>query len=224
MARIRRIRMGGVNAWLVSGNRGWLLVDAGMPGMERTLLRALKRHGISPKDIRLIVVTHVHHDHVGSLAAVKEACGCPVSVHADGVEPLRNAEIRIPDGRCFPFSALMRFFRHHRPWVERLLRYRPVTAEIIIDQETSLEPYGFPARILPLPGHTDDSMAVLFDDGSAFVGDLAVNHPLLGFASHVPPLLTDESALRASWKALRAAGAAMIYPAHGTPFSVDELQ
>lgn len=65
---------------------------------------------------------------------------------------------------------------------------------------------GIAGEILHTPGHSDDSVSLLLDDGSAFTGDLT--HP--GFATE-----EQAPAIGASWRLLRDHGASRVYPGHG---------
>ncbi|MGD2077594.1 MAG: hypothetical protein PVH18_04395 [Chloroflexota bacterium] len=67
------------------------------------------------------------------------------------------------------------------------------------------------------PGHSDDSVTLLLDDGSAFTGDLT--HP--AFAT-----METAATVMASWRQLQAQGASRIYPAHGPvwPMAADFLE
>ena len=69
-----------------------------------------------------------------------------------------------------------------------------------------LAQFGLPGEILPTPGHSDDSVSLLLDDGSVFTGDLTPSEHAWGEASEI---------VKASWRLLREKGAGMIYPAHG---------
>ncbi|MGD8605184.1 MAG: hypothetical protein PVF49_11490, partial [Anaerolineales bacterium] len=73
-----------------------------------------------------------------------------------------------------------------------------------------LEGIGLAGQIVPTPGHSDDSVSLLLDDGSVFIGDL----PAEAYAWDNP------IALR-SWQRLRTLGAQYIYPAHGPIRPVD---
>jgi len=65
---------------------------------------------------------------------------------------------------------------------------------------------GIPGEILPTPGHSDDSVSLLLDDGSAFTGDLTPLEAAFGEAGEL---------VRASWRLLRERGAKRVYPGHG---------
>jgi ribonuclease/clavin/mitogillin len=65
---------------------------------------------------------------------------------------------------------------------------------------------GIAGEILHTPGHSDDSVSLLLDDGSVFTGDLT--HPALVGED-------DEGVVKASWRLLRERGATRVYPGHG---------
>ena len=72
---------------------------------------------------------------------------------------------------------------------------------------------GIAGEILHTPGHSDDSVSVLLDDGSVFTGDLT--HP-----KGIGP--EDPAVVRASWQLLKDRGAKQVYAGHGPvrPLSV----
>jgi glyoxylase-like metal-dependent hydrolase (beta-lactamase superfamily II) len=74
------------------------------------------------------------------------------------------------------------------------------------DSRGVLEKMGLAGEILATPGHSDDSVSLLLDDGSVFTGDLTP-----------PGFATDENAetVMASWNLLLERGAKHIYPGHG---------
>ncbi len=63
-------RMFPVNAYLVSEEDGFTMVDTGMSGIESAVIEARR---VSGATIRRIVLTHAHGDHVGSLDALSAA-------------------------------------------------------------------------------------------------------------------------------------------------------
>ena len=50
-------------------------------GEEEKLLDLLHQHGIAPSDLSLVVLTHGHTDHAGSVHAVARA-GVPIAIGA----------------------------------------------------------------------------------------------------------------------------------------------
>ena len=80
------------------------------------------------------------------------------------------------------------------------------------ESRSILEQIGIPGEILHTPGHSDDSVSLLLDDGSVFTGDLT--HPkFIGVEA--------AAVVSASWQLLRERGATRIYPGHGPVRQID---
>ena len=231
MAVTYRVQLGTSNAYLIRGDDGWMLIDAGNPHQEKRFFRLLGEYGLRPEDVRLIVVTHVHFDHVGSLSAIKAACRCPVMVHEKEYQLLKEAKLVFPrgtnlqgKGAFFVATQLVKY-----PSSMKAFKFAPVEAEIIVSGEVSLEKFGIAGKIIPTPGHTAGSLSVLLADGQAFVGDLTANYAQHKYAPHglssvFPPFADDGDELLESWMKLLEAGAKTIAPGHGRTFSAEVLR
>ena len=69
-------------AYLVIGVDRVTIVDTGLKGSAERVLRAVEAAGRKPQDVRQIVISHHHGDHVGSLADLVERTDAQVMVHA----------------------------------------------------------------------------------------------------------------------------------------------
>ena len=76
---------GFVNMYLIEAPEGLVLIDAGLPGRAETVLDALRHLGRRPDELKLLVLTHAHIDHLGSAAAIVRATGARVAMHAADV-------------------------------------------------------------------------------------------------------------------------------------------
>jgi glyoxylase-like metal-dependent hydrolase (beta-lactamase superfamily II) len=218
------IQLGNVNTYLIRGEASYMLVDAGTPRKADALFDWLRMRGISAGEIGLIVITHVHFDHVGSLKGIQAAASCPVLVHETEAELLSRGEVAIPPGTRW-FSRPLLGIARKTPLIRQLLRYPAVNPDILVPgEELSLAGYGFPARIIHTPGHTAGSISVLTDDGKAFVGDLASNDWPMGRGPIFNPFGEDGERMLRSWEKLLRQGARMILPAHGNPFEAERLE
>lgn len=221
-----KVALGVCNTYLIRGKDGYLLVDAGNSGREEVLFRFLKENSISPRDIRLIVITHAHYDHVGSLYAIRTRCECPVMVHQKEAQILEKGEIAIPPG-TFAYTKMVSWIGKNAsglPGYRSLLGFKAVRPDLVIGADTSLEEYGFDGTVMHTPGHTEGSVTVLLSGGEAFCGDLAMNYFPFGMGPIFPAFAGDVEMLYRSWATLLRAGAATFYPAHGEPFSSDRLK
>jgi endoribonuclease LACTB2 len=178
------------NFWVVSQGTSRLLVDLGWPGTMGTMRANLQRAGVPLSEIRYGLATHYHPDHAG-LAQELKIAGVPLLMIDEQVPwaPVLATIVKPTDG------------------------YVPVAMHdnVTISCEKSrslLASIGFAGEIVHTPGHSDDSVSLLLDDGSVFTGDLT------------PPFLAADEAqadvLRHSWRRLRESGATRIYPGHGS--------
>jgi glyoxylase-like metal-dependent hydrolase (beta-lactamase superfamily II) len=72
-----------VNAYVIKGKDGYLLVDAGWntPESFAALEKGMAEIGAAVKDISQIVITHVHPDHYGMAGHVKNVSGARLVMH-----------------------------------------------------------------------------------------------------------------------------------------------
>ncbi len=218
---IHRIHMGPfTNAFVITGEGGCVLVDAGFPHQEESFRRQLGRTLVRPSDITLIVATHGHADHVGSLQALKQETGALVAIHRGDSHLLREGVLTIPPAVTVWGRFLAFVLRVFLP----LGRFDPVEPDIIIEEEVSLQEFGVSGKIRPTPGHTPGSVSVVLDSGDALVGDLAVNAFPLGMGLGMPSLAENVREILKNWEMLLSAGSKTIFPAHGDPFPADRLK
>lgn len=203
-----------VNNYLLLGERV-VLVDTGVPGNEKRVLRALARRGKKPSDVALIVVTHGHADHAGSGAALREATGAPIAGgvgdaamnragHNDRLQPTGA-----PGRRVMPFV------------VQEYPGYAP---DIEVADTLDLRPYGVAGKVIVVPGHTSGSLAVVLDDGRALSGDLVRGR----FGARTKPALhyfhADVDAAHRHLQRMIDSGVREIDPGHGHTLKADAVR
>jgi hydroxyacylglutathione hydrolase len=158
-------------------------------------------------------------------AELVRSTGCQVIAHRNAVSALeegKSEETIKPVNRRIKivFSFYMLFHKE--------FKFPPLTLterDIVIedDNDSFLKGIGIDGVILHTPGHTRDSISVLLSDGSAFVGDAAMNFLRWTGVGHRPIYIEDINTVYESWRKLRERGARVIYPSHGRPFSTTEL-
>ena len=176
------------NYWVVSAGRSRLLVDLGYPGTMGRMRANLDRMGIPLEEIRFVLATHYHIDHAGLAQELKRA-GVPLLV-------LEAQVAAIP---------LMKRAIKSRDHYMDITMHDNLTISFT-ESRAMLERIGIAGQIVHTPGHSDDSVSLLLDDGSAFTGDLT---PLALVGNE------DKSTVKASWRLLREQGAVRVFPGHG---------
>ena len=217
MPEIITIKLAYSRVYLIKENGKYLIIDTGLKGNSGLFGKKLKENGVDPTDISLIVITHVHYDHVGNLAWLKERSKAPVMV--SGVESgfLVEGKSVTPSGTIFLTRIISAIGQIYNPFAG----YKPVKPDLIFSDFVSLDDYGFSAVIIPTPGHTAGSISVIFGTGETFVGDTCFR--FYNGKSVFPVFANDVQTLLKSWQTLLDSEAQVFYPGHGHPFRRDAL-
>jgi len=150
------------NCYLLLGDRP-VLVDTGAPGDLKRLLAGLKAHGVEPRDLALIILTHGHSDHAGCAAELRRRSEAQVALHIGDVSLARN-------GRNGVLAVRDMLGRILRPYVDE--EFEAFEPDLIFRDGFALEPYGVKGRVLATPGHTPGSASVVLASGEAIIGDV----------------------------------------------------
>lgn len=200
---------------------GVIAVDAGAPGKVKQFAHGLARAGIRPSEVRLIVLTHGHWDHVGSARDLKMLTAAKLAMHHGDRECVERSLTLLPPGVTTWGKVFIAVHRLFLP----LIKVPATAVDIVLgDEAFPLHEYGVPGRVLSTPGHSAGSVSVLLDTGEAFVGDLAMNKFPLRVTPGLPIFAEDPARVLESWRQLLQAGARTIYPAHGEPFPAEVMR
>jgi glyoxylase-like metal-dependent hydrolase (beta-lactamase superfamily II) len=217
---IHILNLGTVNCYLIRGKAA-VLVDAGGPGKAGRILKMLAVHGVAPDQVRLMVMTHGHWDHVGSARDLKEATGARLAMHEAEQGWLEGARKVMPPG----VTARGRFMNRVGSWLLPLVNFPATGVDLVVGGEDfPLTDFGVEGRIIHTPGHSPGSISVLLDTGDCFVGDAAMNGWPMRRGPGLPILAEDLPLLKAGWRRLLDLGARTIYPGHGRPFPASAME
>ena len=155
----------------------------------------------------------------GSAHKIKELTGAKLAVHRGDADIVREGKKVFPPG-LNTWGCFLAFM--WKPMFS-FINYSGVEPDILIDEEFPLAEFGIKGRVIHTPGHTNGSVSVLLDGGEAIVGDLAMNGFPMRRGAGMPIFGNSKREIKQSWKKLVEAGASVIYPGHGDPFSARQL-
>ncbi|MFI0905611.1 MBL fold metallo-hydrolase [Streptomyces sioyaensis] len=203
------------NAFLVDGDDGLTLVDVGWSSAPKTLLDVVAERRLKPTEVKRIVLTHAHPDHVQGAAELRRLTGAQVVIHRDDADWLPVG--RVPaHGRS---GALGRI-------IDRLpmLHWTPFTADrTVTDGELIDGSDGL--RVIHTPGHSPGHIALHHEPSSTIlVGDAVFHRGELALG---PAALAADPSLRVESLTRVPADIQAIGFAHGAPLKhagVDAFQ
>jgi glyoxylase-like metal-dependent hydrolase (beta-lactamase superfamily II) len=222
---VHSVKLGWTRCFLLKCTGGYLLIDTDYERYYALFEKKLAGLGIATSDIKYLLLTHHHDDHAGFAAELVRRTGCRVIAHRNAVLPLKQGK---SEGTDKPVTRRSQIALTFYTLVHKEFNFPPLTLterDIVIegDNDSFLKGIGIDGVILHTPGHTRDSVSVLLSDGSAFVGDAAMNFLRWTGMGHRPIVIEDINTVYESWRKLRERGARVIYPAHGRPFSAAKL-
>ncbi|MGB7873346.1 MAG: MBL fold metallo-hydrolase [Anaerolineales bacterium] len=176
------------NYYLLEINDGMLLIDNGRPGTLPKFLSVLKRKDVSPDKVKYLLVTHFHPDHSGLTQELKNIGSCLI---------LLKSQVQFTDSMDELYKSKGLPYLHITPENNIVLNFA--------ESHEYLAALGLGGEILPTPGHSDDSVTLILDEGFAFTGDLP----------HRFMLSDDDLTSQQSWDKIYKHKITRLFPAHG---------
>ena len=190
MEKVIRLKYGNTNTFFLRGIAGNLLVDTDYAGTLPLFYKEIKRQNIGLKDIAYVMATHYHPDHMGLVSELMK----------QGVKLLlvdvQSEYVRFSD----------EIFAR-----EKRLEVEPICTEeaTVISCEGSrkfLQDLGIEGEIISTTSHGEDSVSLILDDGTCFVGDLEPVEYLGAYE--------ENEKLKADWEHIMSHKPKIIYYAH----------
>ena len=201
-----------VNVYVLETADGLMVLDTGFPNSASKILDGVRALGRQPDDVRHIVLTHAHPDHIGSAAALKRETGATVWAH-----PIDAPIIEAGTG-----------FRHVEasPGLRNRMLTRLLFGFVTAVEPTRVDQFledGDSPPFLPdlmaihSPGHCAGQIAFLWQrhGGVLFTADTCVNR----FGPKLPVALEDFALACKSLERLSKLDFEMICVMHGRPIT-----
>jgi len=204
------------NVYLLKGKKSFL-IDTSSHGHEKEIEAWLQKQGTPLKSLEAIILTHGHGDHAGGAMELGKKQGVPVWVGAQDHGMLKQGKSRPLLATSF-IAGLLGIFVDSP--------YPAYTADREISSAVDLAPYGINGQIIPLPGHTQGSLALILNDShSAIVGDLIrggvfqTEEPRLHFFHEARPQTQWQL-----WQLLKHQKIQTFYPGHFGPLNREAIE
>jgi glyoxylase-like metal-dependent hydrolase (beta-lactamase superfamily II) len=209
-----------VNSYLLEDAGEVTIIDAGLPGYYRDIPRELAAMGRTVADVRALLLTHGHTDHIGFAERLRREQRVPVSVHeADAA--LARGEVPNPAKGFGPtkLRPLLGFL-----WFGALhggLRTPKLQEVATFGDGATLDVPGSP-RVILTPGHTPGSAVLhVASLDVLFVGDALATYAVTTGARgpQVAPFTADAAQAVASLARLEDVSSGLVLPGHGDPWT-----
>lgn len=215
MVSVKRYPLGPLksNCYVVESDGEVMIIDPGWPEWLDEVLKGLR-------NVKYIIATHGHFDHVSGVAVAKSLTGALYGIHERDVELSRRAR-----------SAALRYLGVEVPEVP--------SPDFTLKEGDRLELGEVEVRVVETPGHTMGSISLLVPAG-AFVGDvLLASQRVLSMTSYGAVFTGDtlfkgavgrvdfaHSSAELMRESLRKLGRlpreTIVYPGHGAPTTIGE--
>lgn len=201
---ITRMQCGNDNCYLLAKGKNAVLIDTGREGYRKKVLAECL-----PFDVRLILLTHGHIDHVQNAAFLAGHLEAPIGMSREDLDLIKDNMAQSLRSRGLlgkaVLAASLRSFRKDK--------IPPFTPTVFFKEGDTLEQYGVDASIVSLPGHTKGSIGIDAAGGFFIVGDALMNmvYPSLSM------LYYDKEAMLRSAEKISRLGERIIYFGHGKP-------
>jgi metallo-beta-lactamase class B len=183
---------------LITTPEGHILVDTGTKEMESVVSANIEKLGFKLQDVKIILSTQAHFDHVGATAAMKKRTGAKLMIMAADVKALESGQDLSPLA--------------DEGWA-------PVTVDRALEANDTVTLGGVTLRGIQSPGHTPGSttwLTTVQENGTsyevAFVAGLGPNNgvQLIGNPKH--PRLVEQTL--GTYKTLKALTPDIYIPGH----------
>lgn len=152
-----QIKLGYVNAFLIVEESGLTLIDTGLKSGHKGILKGLKAIGFQPTDIKNIIITHSHMDHVGSLNRMKALTNAKIITHPATNEMIKTGDTGLSNGTIKNRIAnrLVKFVL-----IFNKFKIKPVEADKLIYDGDEL-PIAGGLQVIHAPGHTPGHIVLM---------------------------------------------------------------
>lgn len=205
---VHLIPSGIVNTYLIVEPDGLTLIDTGLAGNFKTIMKYIASLGKQPADLKRIILTHSDGDHVGALADLKaatgaRACTTPIEAHAiEAAHPSRDLKVKGVQALLFKYIA------------GPLFKTKPAHVDDFIDDGDVLPILGG-LRVVATIGHTPGHISLYAPAHKILFGGDSMTSTKSGLRCSGGMNTWDEAKAKEAVRIQAALGAEMVCVGHG---------
>ena len=148
--------MAHANVYLVINGEELTVIDTGTSGNAQKTVKYIQKIGHQPTQVKTIILTHFHMDHMGSAKELKDLTNAKVAVYTEDADFVSGKK-PLPKPKNILFRAASSF-----------VKPAPVQVDIILKEGDKIA--GL--TVIHTPGHTVGSIALLDEERKVlFAGD-----------------------------------------------------
>ena len=140
-----------------------ILIDTGAGWSVDKIINNIKKLGLSSKDLKKVILTHCHIDHIGGVPKIKERFGCKIYIHKLDAPPLETGD---------PILTAAKWYQTTFPPTPVDMKFNLHEEVLTIGEQKIV--------CLHTPGHTPGSICIYLDkDGKRILFGQDLHGPLL---------------------------------------------
>lgn len=218
-------------AYLIKIPSGYLMFDTGYENDFYKMLQIINKKNIKIDQIKYLLLSHHHDDHVGYIAKLLEAQpSLKIIVHEKTITLLASGENNTKNGGGIVNPIIYTLFRIKQfitpEWTLTFPPFNVRSQDIVLQGDFIELPVevGIKAFVAYTPGHTSDSISLIIDNKYLLCGDLSSNFLNWAGANHLTLFNEDIDSVYSSWQKVLSMKIKYVLPAHGKPFHSEKLK
>lgn len=130
---------------LIDTGEGLILIDTSYPDLDYLLIQSIWEAGFNPKDIKIVLHTHAHYDHLGATVTMQRLYGAKAYLGKREWESIQ----RKPELVMIP--------------TEPFASYKMFRPDVLIEDGADIRLGNTTIHCVETPGHTEGTMSFFFD-------------------------------------------------------------
>ena len=196
---VQLLKYGNTNTFYISNGHSGILVDTDWAWTLSAFFKAIKSRHISIDKIKFLIVTHYHPDHMGLVSELVEL----------------GIKLVVVDVQSDFIHCSDNIFQRDKHRIYQPIKDDEAIVISCAESRNFLAEIGIAGEIVYTPGHSDDSISIILDEGIAIVGDLDPVDSVLAY--------NDNTILKNSWNKIFSHKLKVVFYGHANERDVSEL-